>query len=100
MFHSDVVWHVFNPNAPEPAGSYKGAVGIAEFFQRVRSFCEGRFSVRPPEARALGVKLVVAQARNCFGHGAAPREFDVVVAWRVLDGTVTDLSDIPAVQTT
>lgn len=98
-FQSDVVWRFFNPNAPELAGSYKGISGIKEFFSKVRSFGGGHFAIQPKGAWAVGDELVVVQSRNRLGDGDSETEFDVVVVWRVINGRVAEVWDIPAVQT-
>ncbi|AEI93663.1 nuclear transport factor 2 family protein [Roseobacter litoralis] len=99
VFHSDVVWHFFNPDAPELAGSYKGMAGIADFFQKVRSYGEGNFVIQPHAVQAVGDELVVVHSRNQLGKGEKVMEFDVVVVWRILDGKVSEVWDIPAKQT-
>ncbi|MEJ8560838.1 nuclear transport factor 2 family protein [Yoonia sp. GPGPB17] len=97
-FHPDVIWHFFNPNAPELAGSYNGLTGIADFFRKVRSYGNGSFQVNPRGAWAVGDELVVVQTRNRLGDGATAIEFDVVLVWRVIEGKVAEVWDIPSVQ--
>lgn len=96
-FHPDVTWHFFNPKAPELAGAYQGQSGIAEFFRKVRSYGQGVFNVSPKGAWAVGDELVVVQTRNRLGDGATAMEFDVVLVWRIIDGKVREVWDIPAV---
>mgnify|MGYP001791909081 FL=1 len=98
-FHPDVVWRFFNPMAPELAGSYNGISGMKAFFSKVRSFGKGHFAVQPKGAWAVGDELVVVQTRNRLGDGASEIEFDVVVVWRIIDGKIAEVWDIPAVQT-
>ncbi|MCV3273750.1 nuclear transport factor 2 family protein [Roseobacter sinensis] len=99
LFHPDVVWHVFNPEAPELAGSYRGIDGIADFFHKVRAYGDGSFTIQPRAAWAVGDELVVVQSRNRLAQGDAEISFDVVVVWRITNGKVSEVWDIPAVQT-
>ena len=99
VFHPDVVWHFFNSMAPEVAGSYQGLDGIADFFRKVRTLGQGSFRIEPTGAWAVGDELVVTQTRNRLGNGDAEIAFDVVVVWRVVDGKVTEVWDIPAIHT-
>jgi predicted SnoaL-like aldol condensation-catalyzing enzyme len=98
-FHPGVIWHFFNPQAPDLAGSYEGIAGIQAFFRNVRGFGGGHFSIHPKGAWAVGDELVVVQSRNRLGDGASAIEFDVVVVWRVVDGKIAEIWDIPAVET-
>lgn len=99
VFHADVVWHFFNPMVPEVAGSYHGLKGIEEFFGKVRSVGNGSFSIEPRGAWAIGDELVVVQTRNRLADGDATISFDVVVVWRIVDGRVREVWDIPAIYT-
>ena len=99
LFHPDVVWHFFNPMVPDVAGSYQGLDGIAEFFRKVRSLGKGSFRIQPSGAWAAGDELVVVQTRNQLGDGDTATSFDVVVVWRVVDGRVKEVWDIPALYT-
>ncbi len=99
VFHSDVVWHFFNPMVPEVAGSYHGLNGIAEFFEKVHSVGQGSFHIEPSGAWAIGEELVVVQTRNTLGDGDATLSFDVVVVWRIVEGRIKEVWDIPAIYT-
>ncbi|MBY5935132.1 nuclear transport factor 2 family protein [Tateyamaria omphalii] len=99
LFQRDVVWHFFNPMAPNLAGSYRGVDGIAEFFDKVRGHGHGSFAVQPKLAWAVGDELVVVQSRNRLGQGIEAINFDVVVVWRIIDGKIAEVWDIPAVNT-
>ncbi|MEM0937923.1 MAG: nuclear transport factor 2 family protein [Pseudomonadota bacterium] len=99
LFHPDVVWHFFNPKAPDLSGDYHGIEGIADFLERLQSLSNGTFRIEPQDARAIGSELVVAQTRNRFSDGETMTEFDVATVWRVFEGKIAEVWDIPAVYT-
>lgn len=58
--------------------------------------------VNPVDVRAVGDELVVVHACNRLELPAkqgGPIEFDAVVVWRIVDGTIAEAWDIPAVHT-
>ncbi|MDX8355339.1 nuclear transport factor 2 family protein [Cognatiyoonia sp. IB215182] len=97
VFHPRVVWHFVNPAVPDVAGSYHGMQGIADFIREVRSIGQGSFHIEPRGAWAVGDELVVVQSRNRLGDGDKAMSFDVVVVWRIVDGKVLEVWDIPAI---
>ncbi|MEM1288208.1 MAG: nuclear transport factor 2 family protein [Pseudomonadota bacterium] len=99
VFHPDVVWRFYNPAAPELAGDYQGISGVQAFFRKVQGYGGGQFTVQPKAAWAVGNELVVVQSRNRLGGGTSAVEFDVVVVWRIIDGRISEVWDIPAVMT-
>ena len=99
LFHPDVIWHFFNPMAPDLAGAYHGVEGIAEFFQKVGNFSQGTFAIEPRGAWAVGDELVVVQPCNRLTQAGVASEFDVVVVWRLVDGKIAEIWDIPAIHT-
>ncbi len=98
VFAKDVVWRFFNPRLPEIQGEYRGLSGLAEFFENIAKQTEGTFAVHPVSATAVGDELVVAHTRNSMTLGDRHVETDVVVVWRVVDGRVTEVWDIPSVR--
>ncbi|MEJ6393497.1 nuclear transport factor 2 family protein [Gymnodinialimonas sp. 2305UL16-5] len=99
LFQPDVVWHFFNAQAADIAGSYCGIDGLSEFFRKVHAHGDGSFAISPRGAWAVGDELVVVQTRNRLGRGEAAIEFDVIVVWRIIDGKIAEVWDIPAVNT-
>ena len=99
IFHRDVVWHFYNDQEPDLAGDYKGYDGIAEFLTRLQTLSEGTFAIDPKAAVAIGDELVVAQTCNRLAYAGKMVEFDVVTVWRMIDGLITEVWDIPAVNT-
>ena len=99
IFHRDVVWHFYNDQEPDLAGDYKGYDGIADFLTRLQTLSEGTFAIDPKAAVAIGDELVVAQTCNRLAYAGNMVEFDVVTVWRMIDGLITEVWDIPAVNT-
>ncbi|MCE8006845.1 nuclear transport factor 2 family protein [Aestuariivita sp.] len=96
LFHPDAVWHFFNTDMPELHGDYSGFGEILRFFDTLQRQTGGTFAVEPREARAIGEELVVVQTRNRLKLGAQRIAFDVAVLWRIVDGKIAEVWDIPA----
>lgn len=96
-FAEDAVWHFFNPQLPEIAGDYRGRDGIEAFFAAMAGATDGTFRVNVKDARAVGDELVVVETVNEMVLEGGPIAVDVVVVWRIVDGKVTEVWDIPAV---
>lgn len=99
LFSEDVVFRYFNPLLPEIQGDYVGLSGIRSFFQKIGAISGGTFRVEPVSITAVGDELVVVQTRNSMTFQGRPLTIDVVVVWRVVDGRVTEVWDIPSVYT-
>lgn len=99
LFSEDVVWRYFNPLLPEVQGEYVGLSGIQSFFEKIGSITGGVFRVEPVSITAVGDELVVVQTRNSMTLQGRPLIIAVVVVWRVVDGLVTEVWDIPSVYT-
>jgi uncharacterized protein len=93
----DVVWHYFNPRLPELANDYSGIAGVRSFFGELARRSQGTFTVEPVSADAIGDQLVVTHARISLSLDGAPIRTDAVVVWRVADGRVAEVWDIPSV---
>lgn len=93
----DVVWHYFNPRLPDLQGDHVGAAGIAEFFERLAALTEGSFTVEPISVEAVGDELLVMHTRNSMVVEGVPIDIDVVLVWRIVDGRITEIWDIPSV---
>ena len=95
----DVVWHFFNPLLPDVQGDYVGRAGVRAFFEKLSSLTNGTFEVEPVSLDVCGDELLVAQTRNRLKLGDRWIETDVVTVWRVVDGRVAEVWDIPSVHT-
>jgi predicted SnoaL-like aldol condensation-catalyzing enzyme len=95
----DVVFHYFNPKLPEMQGDYVGLEGLQTFFEKIGGRTDGTFKVNPISATAVGDELVVAHTKNTMIFEDQQIEIDVVVVWRIVDGRITEVWDIPSVFT-
>lgn len=99
LFAPDVVFHYFNPNLPDVEGDYVGLDGIQKFFKIIGAMSKGTFRVQPVATTAVGDELVVVQTRNTLTLEEVPITIDVVVVWRILDGRIVEVWDIPSAYT-
>ncbi len=97
VFADDVVFHYFNPLLPDLQGDYVGKDGVQAFFEGVAKLTKGAFEVQPISVTPVGDELLVAQTRNTLVLGGRKIETDVVVVWRVVDGRIAEVWDIPSV---
>ena len=96
----DVVFHFFNPNLPDIQGDYVGLTALQEFFGQMAEKTAGTFRVNPISVTAaVGDELVVVQSKNTMILEDRKIETDVVVVWRIVDGRITEVWDIPSVHT-
>ena len=98
-FADDVVWHYFNPLLPEIQGDYVGLAGIRAFFEKVGGASKGTFRIEPVSLTPVGDELVVAHTRNSLTLEGSEITTDVVVVWRIVDGLIAEVWDIPSVHT-
>jgi ketosteroid isomerase-like protein len=97
LFADDFVFHYFNSRLPELAGDYQGLEGMRDFFARLHQLSEGTFHVRPVSLTPFGDELVAAFATNTLTLGGTELELDALVLWRVYDGQIHEVWDVPAV---
>ena len=97
VFSEDVVWHFFNPRLPDIQGDYIGLSGIEAFFAKMAKQTEGTFKVNPVSVTAVGDELLVMQTKNTLMLEGQQIETDVVLVWRIVDGRVVEVWDIPSV---
>lgn len=93
----DVVWHFFNPLLPDIQGDYVGLTGLQTFFEKIGGITDGTFKINPISANAIGDELVVLHTKNTMILNDQQIETNVVVVWRVVDGRITEVWDIPSV---
>ena len=89
----------FNPLLPEIQGDYVGLSGIQSFFAKIGAITDGTFRVERISETAVGDELVVVQTRNFMTIQGQSIATDVVIVWRVVDGRVVEVWDIPSIYT-
>ena len=97
VFAEDVVWHYFNPRLPDLEGDYVGLAGLEDFFAKVAAATDGTFEVYPISIDAIGDELLVVHSKNTMTLQTGQVETDVVVVWRIVDGRIAEVWDIPSV---
>ena len=99
LFTEDVVWHFFNPRLPDIQGDYVGLSGVGDFFAKITDRSSGTFQIQPVSLMPVGDELVVAHTRNSLSLDGQQVTTDVVVVWRIVDGRIAEIWDIPSVYT-
>ena len=99
LFADGAVFHFFNAQLPHLAGDHTGFDSIRRLFKRLNEESETGFVSQPHSLSAYGDELVVASATHTLTFGGSTLEVDAVVVWRVLDGRVHEVWDIPAINT-
>ena len=97
VFAEDVVWHYYNPRIPELHGDYVGHDGIQTFFEKLRQLAGSDFRVNVVSVTAVGDELVVVHRQQVMKLKGHQIESDVVVVWRILDGRIAEVWDIPSI---
>ena len=97
VFAYDVVFHFFNPKLPEIQGDYVGLSGLRDVFGKLAKRTNSTFKANPISVTPVGDELVVVQNRNTMVLGGQQKEVDVVLVWRIVEGRVTEVWDIPSV---
>lgn len=95
----DSVFHYFNPKLAHLQGDYVGLDGFQEFFDKIAGLSKGSFKANPVSATPVGDELVVVQSKNTMDLGDHPMEIDVVIVFRIVDGKIKEVWDIPSVYT-
>lgn len=96
VFADDVVFHYFNPRLPMLQGDYVGRSGLKDFFEKIAKRTDGTFKANPISVTPVGDELVVMQNRNTLVLDGQRTEVDVVLVWRIVNGRVTEVWDIPS----
>ncbi len=97
IFAEDVVWRFFNPLLPEIEGDYHGHDGLRTFFDKIADVTGGTFKITPVSTTAIGDELVVSHTINTLMLPGRDVVTDVVEVWRIVDGRITEVWDIPSV---
>ena len=98
-FAEDVVFHFFNPRLPDIQGDYVGMDGLKTFFANMAKVTGGTFNVRPISTTAIGNELLVMHTENTMSLPGEDVKTQVVLVWRIVDGRITEVWDIPSVYT-
>ena len=97
VFAEDVVFHYFNPLLPDLHGDYVGRAGVQTFFEKVRQLTGSTFKINPISVTAVGDELVVVHRKQVITMEDLQVESDVVVVWRIVDGQIAEVWDIPSI---
>ena len=97
VFAEDVVWHYYNPRLPDLHGDYVGRAGIQTFFEKLRLLAGSAFKTNTVSVTAVGDELVVVHRKQVMNLEDHHIESDVVVVWRIVDGRIAEVWDIPSV---
>ena len=97
LFAPEAVFHYINPRLPDIQGDYIGIDGIRSFFAKIDAVSAGTFRVEPISITAMGDELVVMHNKNRLTLQEQSIETDVVLVWRIVDGRVVEVWDIPSV---
>ena len=97
VFAEDVVFHFYNPRLPDVEGDYVGCREIQAFFERMANKTAGTFKVNPVSVTAVGDELLVTHTKNSMILEDQRIETDVVVVWRIVNGRIAEVWDIPSV---
>ena len=93
-------FHFFNPMLPEIKGTYIGLEGFRDFFQKMGEVCHHCFKVNPVSITAIGDELVVVHSKNKMIMDERELEVDAVIVWRIVDGKIAEVWDIPSIHPT
>jgi uncharacterized protein len=99
LFAQDAVWHFFNPLLPDVQGDYVGLTGVRTFFEKIRVLADDTFQVEPISITTVGDELVIMHTKNRMILQGQSIVTDVVVVWRIVDGNIAEVWDIPSVHT-
>lgn len=97
VFAEDAVWHFFNPLLPDIQGDYVGRSGLQTFFEKMAKLTDGTFKVTPVSVTPVGDELLVMQTKNTMILEDEQIAIDVVLVWRIVDGHIVEVWDIPSV---
>jgi ketosteroid isomerase-like protein len=99
LFAPDVVFHFVNPQLPALAGDHHGYDGIRRLFEQLEQTSDNGFHNEPHSATPYGDEFVVAYATNTVSFAGTALDVDAVVVWRIIDGQISEVWDIPAINT-
>ena len=97
VFAEDVIFHFFNPLLPDLHGDYVGRAGIQAFFEKLRLLTGSAHKINPISVTAVGDELVVVHRKQVVIMEDRQIESDVVVVWRIVNGRIVEVWDIPSI---
>ena len=97
VFSEDAIFHFFNREFPEMHGDYVGREGVKTFFEKLTQLTGEDFEINLVSATAVGDELVVIHRKQKMTIEGRRMESDVVVVWRMVDGQITEVWDIPSI---
>ena len=97
VFAEDVIWHYYNSRLPDLHGDYVGRAGIQTFFEKLRLMAGSGFKINTVSVNAIGDELVVVHRKQVMNLEDKHIESDVVVVWRIVDGQIAEVWDIPSI---
>ena len=97
VFAEGVVFHYFNPLLPDLQGDYVGRAGVQTFFEKLQLLTGSAFKVNLVSITAAGDELLVVHRQQEIIMGDRQIKTDVVVVWRIVDGRIAEVWDIPSI---
>ena len=97
VLSEDVVFHFFNPLLPELHGDHVGREGVIAFFAKLQMITGSSFEPHVVSIQAIGDELVVVHRKQAISLDDRKIESDVVVVWRIVDGQIKEVWDIPSI---
>lgn len=97
VLSEDVIFHFFNPLLPDLNGDYVGREGVSAFFAKLQPITGGSFEPHVVSIQAIGDELVVVHRKQAISLDDRNVESDVVVVWRIVDGQIKEVWDIPSI---
>ncbi len=97
VFSDDVVFHFFNPRLPDLHGDYVGHAGVIAFFEKLAQLTGSVFAPNIVSVSPVGDELLVVHRKQAMQFEGRQIETDVVVVWRIVEGQIREVWDIPAV---
>ncbi len=97
VFAEDVIFHYYNPHFPDLHGDYIGREGVQSFFDKLRMTTGDSFKPNVVSVKAFGDELVVVHRKQVINMGGHQLETDVIVVWRIVDGKIMEVWDIPSI---
>ena len=99
LYTKGYVWHFFNEQLPNVQGDYVGVEGLQAFFEKLATVTGGTFQVEPVAIIPIGNELVVTHVQDTMTLDGQPITLDAVVVWRIVNGSIAEAWDIPAIHT-
>jgi len=91
-----LVWH-FEAKGTELHGEYQGKDNVlANFLMKLFEITGGTFAVEPVDIWPAGDELVAVHYRVSMTIDGAARSGDGVLVYRIIDGLITEVFDIPS----